>query len=56
MLMFEMSVAKDSIEVYTWSGGWLVMNSLKRSHAVAALTGSEDGTGTLTAGVFFVSS
>ena len=31
MLMFEMSVAKESIEVYTWSGGWLVMNLLKRS-------------------------
>lgn len=31
MLMFQMSVAKESVEVYTWSGGWLVMNLIKRS-------------------------
>ena len=31
MLMFQMSVAKESVEVYTWSGGWLVMNLIERS-------------------------
>ena len=46
----------ELVETKSWvAHGDAVHAALRRTcHAVAALTGSEDGTGTLTAGVFFV--